>query len=377
MVLEVIFWGSLAALVWTHLGYPVAAALLVSVLRRDVQKADIKPSVALIVAAHDEEDVIVRLLESLVAQDYPRERLEILVSSDGSTDRTEALVESFSVRDERVRLVRCGRAGKVAAQDTAVAMVDAEIVAFADANAVWAHEALGALVRNFADSDVSYVSGQLSLESSAGTNREGTYWRYELWLRGNESALGSVTAGNGAIYAVRRTDYVRGDARLGLGHDLGLPYLMVQRGRRAVYEPAAVAFERAAPETAHEFRRKVRMFSRSWAHVLSGRMLRPRPPLYFIQLLSHRVLRYGSGLLHLLLLGTSLVLAGEGLSYAVVLGAQLIWLALAAAGWLRLPLPGARLAWYYLLVTAATVVGLIRCVLGGPPLVWEHTDGTR
>jgi cellulose synthase/poly-beta-1,6-N-acetylglucosamine synthase-like glycosyltransferase len=377
MVLEILFWSSLAALVWAHAGYPLVAAALAAVRTRDVVKADITPSVALIVAAHNEERAIGRLLESLLALEYPRERLQIVVASDASTDGTDPLVEEVSARDRRVRLIRCPREGKVAAQDAAVAAVEADVVAFSDANAVWAPDALRALVRSFADPAVAYVCGRLVLEEPDGNNREGVYWRYELWLRGNESALGSITGGNGAIYAVRRADYLDGSRRFGLGHDLGFPYLMAQRGRRAVYEPAAIAVEKAARDTEDEFGRKVRMLSRSWLHVLSGRMLRGGSPLYLFQVVSHRVLRYASGLLHLLLLGTTIALADEGLVYAVALGVQLAWLALAAAGKLGLPVPGARLAWYYLVVTAATVVALVQYLRKGAPLVWKQTEGTR
>ena len=52
-----------------------------------------------------------------------------------------------------------------------------EIVAFSDANATWAPDALRKLVRNFADPEVAYVCGQLRLERADGTNREGAYWR--------------------------------------------------------------------------------------------------------------------------------------------------------------------------------------------------------
>src|SRR5213594_3767488 len=97
-----------------------------------------------------------------------------------------------------------------------------EILAFSDANATWARDALRKLVRAFADPDVAYVCGRLVLQDAEGTNREGVYWRFETWLRQQESALGSITGGNGAIYAVRREDYPEVDSRF--GHDLSLPY---------------------------------------------------------------------------------------------------------------------------------------------------------
>jgi cellulose synthase/poly-beta-1,6-N-acetylglucosamine synthase-like glycosyltransferase len=356
IVAAVLFWGSLAALAWTHALYPATVALAARVRTRRVARDDAYlPSVAVIVTAYNEEDAIERRLENLRALDYPPELLEIVVTSDASTDRTEELAEAAGAR-----VIRNPRGGKVAAQDAAVRATDAEIVAFSDANATWAPDAVRKLVRNFADPRVAYVCGRLRLEPPDGSNKEGVYWRYELVTRAGESRLGSVTAGNGAIYALRRSDYVEVDPRF--GHDLSLPYLMVQHGRRAVYEPDALAFERPTPTNESEYRRKVRMFEHSWLIVLRGRMLRRQPPGYLLALVSHRHLRYASGLLHLVLLGGSLALLGHGVFYAVVLGLQL--------GLLAAALAGVGIARYYVLITWATVVALWNYLRRGVPATW-------
>jgi cellulose synthase/poly-beta-1,6-N-acetylglucosamine synthase-like glycosyltransferase len=361
-VLKRIFWGAAAALAWTHVGYPLAAAVLARRLGRDVRKADMHPRVSVVVPAYNEESVIERRVENLRALEYPPDFVEVLVTSDASTDRTEELAEAAGAR-----VIRNARGGKVAAQDRAVRESRGEIVAFSDANATWAPDALEKLVRPFADPEVAYVCGRLELQAPDGTNREGAYWRYELWLRENESRLGSVTGGNGSIYAVRRADYVEVDPRF--GHDLAFPYRMVQRGRRAVYEPEARAFEKPTPTIESEYRRKVRMFEHCWLITLRGRMLRDLPPLYLAQMASHRLLRYGSGLLHLALLASSLGLARRGGVYALALGAQAAVLAHAAAR------PG--LPRYYVLVTWATVEALAGYLRHGVPATWEPPEGTR
>jgi cellulose synthase/poly-beta-1,6-N-acetylglucosamine synthase-like glycosyltransferase len=375
MVLKIFFWSSLALLVWTHIGYPLAVAALARLRPRPVRKADVTPSVTVIVVAHDEAEVIHTRVENLLAQDYPSDRFDVIVASDGSEDATADIVESLGRREPRLRILRRPREGKVAAQDAAVASVQTDVVAFSDANTVWASDALRLLVRNLADPQVGYVCGRLDLESADGTNREGFYWRYELWLRRRESLAGSVTGGNGAIYAVRRSDYTATGPDF--AHDIGLPYLMAQRGLRAVYEPDAIAVERPSRDAEDEFRRKTRMFARSWRHVLRGWMFRGGSPFYLFQLFSHRALRYASGLLHLVLLATSVALVREGLAYELALSVQLAWLVLALAGRLRLPVPGAGLAYYYLLVTLATIVALVHYLRFGVPAVWEKSAGTR
>jgi cellulose synthase/poly-beta-1,6-N-acetylglucosamine synthase-like glycosyltransferase len=363
IALKIAFWASGGALVWTHALYPLAARALAGVRSRPVRKDDTAvPRVAVIIAAHDEESVIEARIANLHALDYPEGALELVVTSDASTDNTEALASAAGAR-----VIRNERGGKVSAQNRAVRETDAEIVAFSDANCTWQPDALKKLVRNFADPNVAYVCGRLNIQSDDGRNKEGLYWRYELALRADESRLDSVTGGNGSIYALRRVDYVEVDPRF--GHDLSLPYLMVQRGRRAVYEPEANAFEKATPTNEDEYRRKVRMFEHCWAIVVEGKMLRRLRPLYLLEILSHRHLRYASGVLHLVLLGTNVALLGQGTVYAVTLGLQL--------GLLLAALVGVGIARYYVLVTWATVVALWNYVRRGVPTTWEPAEGTR
>ena len=358
----VLFWISLAALVWTHVAYPAFALLLARVRPRPFAAADELPTVTVIVAAHDEESVIERRIANLLALDYPADRLEIVVTSDASTDATEELAERAGAR-----VIRNPRGGKVAAQDRAVRETESEVLAFSDANATWAPDALRRLVRPFADAKVAYACGRLRIEQADGSNREGVYWRYELAVRGAESRLGSVTGGNGSIYAVRRSDYVDVDPRF--GHDLSLPYLMVQHGRRAVYESSAVASEKPTPSNETEYRRKVRMFEHCWLIVLRGKMLRRQPLGYLVELVSHRHLRYASGLLHIVLLATSLALVGHGWVYVVVLAGQMLLLAAAAVG--------VGIARYYVLVSLATLVALWNYLRRGVPATWAAPEGTR
>jgi hypothetical protein len=264
------------------------------------------------------------------------------------------------------RVIRNPRGGKVAAQDSAVRQTASDVVAFSDANCTWAPDALRKLVRSFADPDVAYVCGRLNLEPGEGGNKEGLYWRFELALRADESRIDSVTGGNGSIYAVRREDYLEVDPRF--GHDLSFPYRMVQRGRRAVYEPEANAYENATPTNEDEYRRKVRMFEHCWAIVVEGKMLRHLRPLYFVEVVSHRHLRYSSGLLHVVLLGSTIALLGDPL-YRVALGLQLGLLAAAAVG--------VGVARYYVLVTWATLEALVKYLRRGVPATWDAAEGTR
>ena len=221
-------WSALGLIGWTHVGYPAVAGLVARRRRPRPPLDDLRlPTVALVIAAHNERPVIERRLENALALDYPADRLTVVVSVDGSSDGTGQIAERFAGRG--VEVIDNPRAGKVAAQNAAVRATSSEIVAFSDANSMWDPDALKRLVRPFADPDVGYVCGRLRLiDPETGRNLEGLYWRYELWLREQESRLGSITAGNGAIYAVRRSAFI--ELSPAHSHDIGLPFRLRRAG---------------------------------------------------------------------------------------------------------------------------------------------------
>ena len=304
-VAAILFWLSAGALVYTHLGYPLVLWTLTR-LRRFHNRSPHRgqkcgndlaggwPAVSLIVPAYDEEGVIGAKVANALALDYPRERLQIVVASDGSSDAT-----AERAGDAGADLVlELPAGGKVAALNAGAAQAGGEILAFSDANSTWAPDALRQLVASFADPTVGYVCGQVRFLDPDGNNVEGAYWRYEMAVREMESALAGVTAGNGAIYAVRR------DAYLPLApsgsHDLSFPFAFAKRGLRSLYAPAARAEEKMVPTIEGEFDRKRRMMVGLWDIVVGEGMLSPRgyPGLFAFEIASHRLLRYLSPLLH-------------------------------------------------------------------------------
>jgi cellulose synthase/poly-beta-1,6-N-acetylglucosamine synthase-like glycosyltransferase len=375
LALEIAFWTAVALLVHTHVTYPAALWLIARVRGRPAPPpaaAGEPPRVSLIVAAHDEAQVIERKLRNALALDYPRDRLEVIVASDGSTDRTVELARASGAD----LVLDLPRAGKVAAQNAAVERATGELLAFSDANAFWDGGAMRRLVAPFADPRVGYVCGRLRLDADGSTNQEGAYWRYEMAVRELESELGGVTAGNGAIYATRRDSYIVLDSAR--GHDLCFPFALTKRGWRALYAPDAIAEERMVPTIGGEFARKRRMMTRTWGVVLRDGMLSPRGygPLYAFQMLSHRALRYASPFLHLIALGTNLALLGHGAVYTVTLAVQVAFVLAAALGSL-IPLRALRLANYYAMVEGSVLAGLWDRLRGGTALTWEKVEGTR
>jgi Glycosyltransferase like family 2 len=371
-----LFWIPVALLAWAQAGY----GLFLAALRRAGAPAWTPPApdgdpprVTLVIAAYREEAVIANKVANALALAWPRDRLQVIVAVDGGAepgaDRTAALAREAGADV----VLELARGGKYRAQAAAVGYATGELLAFSDANASWEPDALAHLAAAFTDPEVAYACGQVRFVSDSGTNQEGLYWRYEMWLREHESALASVTAGNGAIYAVRP------DAFLPIeGHDLALPFNLVKRGRRAVYVPQARATEKMVPTVEGEWERKRRMMSYAWPIVLQGGLADPRgyPPLYALMMASHRLLRYASPFLHALAALATLALLGRGRTYVAAAAVQAATVAAALAGRRSRSRP-LLIARYYVLTTAALAAGLFDWLRHGSQVGWETPEGTR
>ena len=374
----ILFWLSVAALLYTYLGYPLALWLATRLGERQLDKLEVTgsspvtPTVSLIVPAYDEEEVIAAKVANALALDYPRERLQIIVASDGSADATAERARAAGA--DLVLELPAG--GKVAALNAAAEQASGEVLAFSDANSEWAPGALRELVAPFADPAVGYVCGQVRFRTAGGDNLEGAYWRYEMKVREMESSLGGVTAGNGAIYAVRREAYL--PLAPSGSHDLSFPFAFAKRGLRSLYAPRARAEEKMVPTIEGEFARKRRMMVGLWDIVVGEGMASPRgyPPLFAFEIASHRLLRYLSPLLHAVALLANALLLGDGWFYVLTFVLQLALLAAALLGRV-LPIAPFRIARYYVLTTTSIAAGLWDRWRHGAGGRWEKAAGTR
>jgi len=385
-----LFWLSSGLLLYTHLGYPLLLWLLVQMRgpsaggddredspgrespRSETGPAAGTPTVSLIIPAYDEEEVIAAKVANALALDFPRERLQVIVASDGSSDATAERARAAGAD----LVLELPPGGKVAALNAGTEAATGEILAFSDANCTWAPDALRKLVAPFADGAVGYVCGQVRFVDSGGNNLEAAYWRYEMAVRQMESALAGITAGNGAIYAVRRDAYIALDPSG--SHDLSFPFAFAKRGLRSLYAPAARAEEKMVPTIEGEFARKRRMMVGLWDIVVGEGMLFPRgyPPLFAFEIASHRLLRYLSPLLHLVAFVANAFLLGAGWLYVLTFAFQLALIASALLGRV-LPLAPFRVARYYALTTASIAAGLWDRWRHGVGGRWEKAAGTR
>ena len=274
LVITIFFWLSCGLIVYTHLGYPIVLWLLEAAgmggkagerKRRPVgrfpagfgkEESDehaTLPTVSLIIAAYNEDTVIEAKVKNALALEYPRDLLQIIVASDGSTDLTVSQAKEAGAD----LVLELPRSGKVSVQNAAAEKATGQILAFSDANSEWKPNALAELVSPFVDPSVAYVCGQVRFVGPDGGNLEGAYWHYEMKVRELESGLAGVTAGNGAIYAVRASAYI--PLKPSGSHDLSFPFAFAKQGMSSLYRPKAAATEKMVPSLDGELSRKRRM----------------------------------------------------------------------------------------------------------------------
>jgi len=333
-VIEIAFGLSLAALAYCYLGYPLLVWVMARLFPREVRRARYEPRVAIVIAAYNEAARIGRKLDNCLALDYPRGKLRIVVASDGSDDETNSIVATFA-HDRVTLLAFPQRRGKAACLNEAVATCDEEIVVLTDARQRIDTQAIRHLIENFSDSMIGAVSGELVFETDGMTAfGEGVdaYWRYEKFIRLQESRWHSVVGVTGALYALRRSHFV-GIPDDTILDDVVIPMNVVMAGRRVILDGRARAYDFPSRDPLHERLRKVRTLAGNYQLIGSHPefFIPFRNPVFF-QLVSHKVLRLLGPFLLGLLMVSNLLLLRQSREYQVFLGIQSFCYALAVAG---------------------------------------------
>ncbi len=376
---EIIFWGSIALLLYVYWGYPALLIILKKVIHKPLYPdSHYAPRTSLIISAFNEEAVILEKLKNSLELDYPSDKLHIWVVSDASTDRTDSLVQQF--QDERVHLFRLQeRRGKTFGLTAVMEKINSEVVVFSDANSIYDRAALRELVQYFADPNVGYVVGHARYykdAESAAAAQENAYWSFEVKMKINESAIGSVVGGDGAIYAIRRKLFLplhEDDI-----NDFVNPIHIILQGYRGVFNPKAVCYEEAAPSFLKEYWRKRRIVNRSWRGLWkNAQILNPfKAGIYAWQMLSHKLLRWLGGAFCLSAFISNIFLLGQGAPYKTLFVLQVIFHLTALAGyWLdkhgrKAPF-FINLPYYFDMVNLASLQGIIEALYGKKYVTWK------
>ena len=374
----VAFWAAAVLLAQTYFLYPLWL-LLLSRLRppshRTPAGSGAWPTVSLVVAAHDEASCIEEKLRNSLALDYPPGRLEVLIGSDGSTDGTDALVRAFP--DPRVHLLAAPRAGKTSVLNRCIPAARGEVAVLSDANTRIEPGALKALVRHFEDPAVGAVCGRLQLYNPTRAEyEESAYWKYESWLKALEGTQGAVVGANGGLYAVRRELFTPLPPST-IVDDFVIAVRLLDRGYRVLYEPEALAAEETTEDYRREFGRRARIAAGNFQSLgLVPGLLSPLRGFPAFAFWSHKVLRWCAPALMLVALAANVALLDQPF-YAYTMAAQIGFYGLALLGRAAVG-PSllrriAGVAYYFVTMNLAIVVGFWRFLRNSQAAAWERT----
>jgi len=376
VTLQILFWLCVSVVAYVYFGYPLLLVILTKLRPAPpVQKADIIPTVSLIIPAYNEEKVIAQKIENTLALDYPANKLQIIVVSDGSTDGTNKIVRRYEAQG--VKLVALGKnQGKSAAENMGLEAATGDIVVFSDATGMYSLDALRNLVSPFCDAKVGCVAGLVKYENTNVTSvssGEGAYWRYEIFLRLLESRIGNLAMASGSILACRRSLVESLDEAV--GEDFVIPMKAAMQGFRTVYATNAVSRELIV-ETDHSLlKTKVRIITKDLRGLFTcWVILNPfRYPLFAWGLISHKLLRWLVPYFLIVLFTFNFLLVSQSF-YSLTLGPQIAFYVSAVAGYLRQktskPLRILNLPFSFCLVNLAALVGVARFIIGKKARRW-------
>jgi len=268
-------------------GYPLLLALLARWFPRPWQRRFEPLPVTVLMPVRNGERWLKAKLDSLLALDYPADKLRILVLSDGSTDGTVAIARAYSYRCVECYDLPAG--GKAAALNAGLKLVQDGVLFMTDVRQQISPNSLLDLVACLGDPAVGVASGELILHDNdkGETRNVGLYWKYEKFIRRRQALLDSVPGATGAIYVIRR-ELARPMPPDVLLDDVLLPVWALAKGFRVVFEERALAYDNTATLDA-EFSRKVRTQGGLWQLLqMEPWLLGPRNRIW-LHFLSHKV----------------------------------------------------------------------------------------
>lgn len=381
--MKIIFWISIFALFYAMIGFPLTLFILDKILKKKNKKDySIHPKVSMIISAYNEEKVIEKKLNNIIESDY--DNLEIIIANDCSDDRTVEIAQKF-IEGHRNFDIKINTAkdhfGKTNAQNEAVEIASGDILVFSDANSIFKKDAIKELVSYFTDEDIEYVCGSLIYtkdEDISSVVAENTYWNLELKMRKIESNIATIAAGNGAIYACRKKDYRI--YNLVSSHDYEMPLYAGLNKKRALYNPDAIAVEKAGATTSDEFKRKVRMQRRILTNIFTNlrRLNIFKYGWFSFFHFNHKTLRFLQAFFHILLFISNVVIFKEGIIYGLALIGQIVFYLLAILGYItKTKNKIFYFPMYYSMMMLAQIKGAYNEASGKSKPTWEKAESTR
>lgn len=342
----------------------------------EAAESSVPLSMAICLCAYNEEAVIKEKIENMLALRKIAGELDILIYVDAASDRTADIIREY---EADVTLVASEeRHGKPWGMNRLVALTDADVILFTDANVMVDEAAIASLQQHFADPEIGCVTSHLSYTnpSDTATSEVGSfYWRLDEWTKGLETETGSAMGADGSLFAIRRS--LHRPTPDHLIDDLFVSMSALCKGYRLVRGADVRAFESHTTVAKDEFKRKIRIACQCiGVHRALWPELKTLSIWNLYKYFGHRYIRWIGG--YFLLAFTVLLAAGiwTGYGFLAMIGSLAAVYVVMVVGTKTNFRPAQQIS-NILLAFAGNTLGVWRSYWGEPVVTWDLANSAR
>ena len=254
------------------------------------------PSIAILIAAHNEEKVIEKKILSVFNTNYPSSKLKVFIGSDASTDRTDEIISNLTNTYSNIEFIKFkGRVGKISIINHLQSLCDEPVLILSDANVIFKQNTIFELVKYFKDSNVGLVSANIIKESSNNDGisyQEKKYLNFENKIKASESyAFNFIMGAEGGCYAIRNNLFSKVPSNF-IVDDFFITMQVLERKNYALLNNLAICIEDVTTDISSEYRRKVRISSGNFQNLFFFKHLLFDFSSICFAFWSHKVLRW-------------------------------------------------------------------------------------
>tara|TARA_B100001142_G_scaffold309115_1_gene341290 strand:+ start:1324 stop:2502 length:1179 start_codon:yes stop_codon:yes gene_type:complete len=382
-----LFWISLFLLCYTYCVFPISIILISKYknLNSNIYTKDYElPPVSILIAAYNEEEVILDKVESIFKSDYPSEKIEIIIGSDCSTDRTNEIITKLSNKYSCVSIDTFDkREGKAAVINKLVDKAKNEILILTDANIIFSKKTIYSLARHFKNNHIGLVDSNMiniGIKKNGISLQEKTYISSEVQFKHAESKIWGMLMGPfGGCFAIRKSLFEPIPKNFMVDDFFVCMNILIKK-RLAINDLDAIVYEDVSNQISEEFRRKRRISMGNFINLnhFKRLLLKPFSKLSFI-FVSHKVIRWFGPILLISMLVSNfkIIINEESIFYNICLLIQISLIITPFIDYLlrkiRIHILILRFITHFYIMNLALLIGFIDFLTISKKGTWEPT----
>lgn len=258
--------------------------------------SDELPTVAILLAVYNEEQVIEEKIKSTFNTNYPLQKIKFLIGSDASTDQTNVIVNKYASSFPIQLEIFEGRTGKSSIINRLAELATADIFILTDANVFFKEDTIYQLVKHYKNENIAQVGGNIInpvVKKDGISFQEKSYLSRENLIKYQEGVLwGTMIGAFGGCYSIRASYYSPVPKNF-LMDDFYISMNVLEKGKKAINELDAQCIEDVSNIIEEEFRRKVRISAGNFQNLARYKgLLWPIYTGLSFSFLSHKVFRW-------------------------------------------------------------------------------------